>query len=197
MKRLTTILLLLVALGIALVAVPLVHSNTTPEPHTLSTPQRIEKPSTKHQERIARRKARQEAYERYIDSVVLSHNYIFTPSTFNSWPSSGPGGSHIITNPMAEMMVSDGWADIFLPYYRGITPPYRLDLINTSITNLEGYVAEQTSDGWNITFSSWLYSANDYTFNLTIYSSSGGAQLELSSTLYPTTTYWGSVRGRN
>ena len=34
---------------------------------------------------------------------------------------------------------------------------------------------------------------HEYTFTLNIYSSSGGAQLQMSSNFYPTTTYWGSI----
>lgn len=194
--RKNLLLLSLLALGVALLAVPLIGGDGSKEDNNLAR-HRInrEQLSAKQQERIARRKARQEAYERYIDSVVLSHNYTFTPSTFSSWPTSGPGGSHIVTNPLVEMRIGEGWADIYLPYYRGFTPPYRLDIINTSIASLNGYVAEQTQDGWHISFSSWLYSANDYTFDLHIYSASGSAQLDLSSTLYPTTSFWGSVRG--
>ena len=103
------------------------------------------------------------------------------------------GGSHLISNPNAELAIYSDWADICLPYYRGFTPPYRLSVVNTVITTLNGYTTIQTDDGWTVTFDSWLYSGNEYTFTLNIYSSTGGAQLQMSSNFYPTTTYWGSI----
>lgn len=190
--------LLLPALGFIAalaIAIPLVVSNNTTErsdTFTTSAHQRRSEAqlSEKHRERIARRKARQEAYERFIDSTILSHNFRFIPTMFNVEPA---GSTQIITNPAVEISYRGDWADINLPYYRGYVPPYRLAMINTVITQLTDFTTVQTDNGWTVTFDSWLYSANDYTFTLTVYSKSGGAQLELSSTAYPTTTYWGSI----
>lgn len=175
------------------IAMPLVLSDTPANrTSTNTTNQRHseESLSAKHRERLARRKARQAAYERFIDSTILSHNFRFIPTMFNYEPA---GSSHFISNPNVEISYRGDWADINLPYYRGYTPPYRLGMINTVITQLTDYTTVQTDDGWVITFDSWLYSANDYTFTLTVYSKTGGAQLELSSTAYPTTSYWGSI----
>ena len=178
--------------ALTLIAIPVVRAiRTTSAPIEVPADQRHERElSEKHRERIARRKARQAAYEHFIDSTVLSHNFIFYPSMFNVEPA---GGSNLINNPNAELAIYSDWADICLPYYRGFTPPYRLAVVNTVITTLNGYTAVQTNDGWNVTFNSWLYSGNEYTFTLQIYSSSGSAQLQLSSDFYPTTTYWGSI----
>lgn len=176
-----------------LIAIPLVISNTPTErgTTTLAADQRRESDlSDKHQERIARRRARQEAYERFVDSTILSHNFRFIPTIFNVEPA---GSSHFITNPNVELTYRGDWADVCLPYYRGFVPPYRIDLFNTVVTQLNNFTTIQTDNGWTVTFDSWMYSANDYTFTLTVYSKTGGAQLELSSTAYPTTTYWGSV----
>ena len=187
---------LLLAIGtlcaLTLITIPVVRAiRTTSAPNEAPADQRHERElSEKHRERIARRKARQAAYEHFIDSTVLSHNLIFYPSMFNVEPA---GGSNLINNPNAELAIYSDWADICLPYYRGFTPPYRLAVVNTVITTLNGYTAVQTNDGWNVTFNSWLYSGNEYTFTLQIYSSSGSAQLQLSSDFYPTTTYWGSI----
>lgn len=186
----------LIIIGIAtvviLAAVPTLRAiRTSTSPIETPADQRHEKElSEKHRERIAKRKARQAAYERFIDSTVLSHNFIFYPSMFNVEPA---GGSHLISNPNAELAIYSDWADICLPYYRGFTPPYRLSVVNTVITTLNGYTTIQTDDGWTVTFDSWLYSGNEYTFTLNIYSSTGGAQLQMSSNFYPTTTYWGSI----
>lgn len=146
--------------------------------------------SEKHLERIARRKARQAAYEHFIDSTILSHNYRFIPTMFNVEPA---GSSNLISNPSIELGIYGDWADIHLPVYQGFTPPYRLIMVNTAITTLADFTTIQTDDGWTISFDSWLYSSNDYTFTLEVYSKTGGATLSLSSTFYPTTTYWGSI----
>ena len=177
-----------------LIAIPLVVSNTPTERSSTTTlsadPGLESKLSAKHQERIARRQARQEAYERFVDSTILSHNFRFIPTMFNVEPA---GSSHFITNPNVELSYRGDWADVCLPYYSGYVPPYRIDLFNTVVTQLNNFTTIQTDNGWTITFDSWMYSANDYTFTLTVYSKTGGAQLELSSTAYPTTTYWGSI----
>ena len=103
------------------------------------------------------------------------------------------GGSNIITNPNIELAIYSDWADVHLPIYQGFTPPYRIVMVNTSITNLADFATVQTDNGWTISFDSWLYSSNDYTFTLEVYSKTGGATLSVSSSFYPTTSYWGSV----
>ena len=192
MKKRRLILPAVVFVVALIAAIPLVISNTpTERGTTLPADQRFERElSTKHQERIARRKARQAAYERFVDSTILSHNFRFIPTMFNVEPA---GSSHFITNPNVELSYRGDWADVCLPYYRGFVPPYRLDLFKTVVTQLNNFTTIQTDNGWTVTFDSWMYSANDYTFTLTVYSKTGGAQLELSSTAYPTTTYWGSI----
>lgn len=182
-----------VAAAAAMTAVPFVVSNTPREksPETAVAPQKREREmSEKHKERIAKRKARQEAYERFMDSTIVSHNYRFIPSSFNVEPA---GGMQMISNPNFEMSIYTDWADIALPYYRGFVPPYRLGIINTIITCLNGYTAVQTDDGWTISFDSWLYTSNDFTFTLYVYSKTGSAQLNLTSSYYPATSYWGSI----
>ncbi len=188
--------LLLVAILVTLssLIVPLVVISTTPsEPSTSFAPDRRRESDldAKRQERIARRRARQAAYEHYLDSTILSHHYRFVPTMFNVEPA---GSSNIITNPSMELAIVGDWADVHLPAYQGFTPPYRLVVFNTTI-NPSGLTTVQTDNGWDITFNSWLYTSNDYTFTLEVFSKTGGATLTLSSTFYPTTTYWGSIVG--
>lgn len=190
-KRVLIIIAILSA--VAFVVVPMAIDGSAPNSKPVEAPadQRHERElSEKHQERIARRKARQAAYERYIDSTVLSHNFVFSPSLFNVEPA---GSSHLISNPNAELAIHSDWADICLPYYKGFVPPYRLAVVNTIITLMDGYTTVQTKDGWTVTFNSWLYTGNEYTFTLDIYSATGSAQLQMSSNFYPTTSYWGSI----
>lgn len=188
-------LLLFVAIvaTLATIVVPLIVTSNTPTDYTASfaTERAHEKNlSEKQRERIEQRKARQAAFEHFIDSTILSHHYRFVPTMFNVEPA---GSSNLISNPNIELGIYGDWADVHLPIYQGFTPPYRLVVINTSVTSLANFTTIQTDNGWTITFDSWLYSSNDYTFSLDVYSKTGGATLSISSTFYPTTTYWGSI----
>lgn len=187
------LLTIAIVASLATLIVPLVVTSNTPLEPTASFSterQRQKDLSEKHLERIAKRKARQAAFEHFVDSTILSHNYRFVPTMFNVEPA---GSSNIITNPNIELAIYGDWADIHLPIYQGFTPPYRLVMFNTSITNLANFTTTQTDNGWSITFESWLYSSNDYTFTLDVYSKTGGATLSVSSTFYPTTSFWGSI----
>lgn len=187
------LLTIAIVASLATLIVPLVVTSNTPLEPTASFStdrQRQKDLSEKHLERIAKRKARQAAFEHFVDSTILSHNYRFVPTMFNVEPA---GSSNIITNPNIELAIYGDWADIHLPIYQGFTPPYRLVMFNTTITNLANFTTTQTDNGWSITFESWLYSSNDYTFTLDVYSKTGGATLSISSTFYPTTSFWGSI----
>lgn len=187
------LLTIAIVASLATLILPLVVTSNTPLEPTASYSterQRQKDLSEKHLERIAKRKARQAAFEHFVDSTILSHNYRFVPTMFNVEPA---GSSNIITNPNIELAIYGDWADIHLPIYQGFTPPYRLVMFNTSITNLANFTTTQTDNGWSITFESWLYSSNDYTFTLDVYSKTGGATLSVSSTFYPTTSFWGSI----
>ena len=187
------LLTIAIVASLATLIVPLVVTSNTPLEPTASFSterQRQKDLSEKHLERIAKRKARQAAFEHFVDSTILSHNYRFVPTMFNVEPA---GSSNIITNPNIELAIYGDWADIHLPIYQGFTPPYRLVMFNTTITNLANFTTTQTDNGWSITFESWLYSSNDYTFTLDVYSKTGGATLSVSSTFYPTTSFWGSI----
>lgn len=144
----------------------------------------------KQQERIARRAARTEAYIRFIDSVIVSGNYQFLPSSFAREPA---GRAYPIYNIQYELVVQTNFTEIYLPYIKGVTPPYRMSVINTILPQVDNYRASQTDEGWQISFSSWLYSINNYNFLLTVYSRSGSAQLNITNSLYNQVTYWGSI----
>lgn len=184
----TTLATLCCILFIGTIPTATVNSPLTIEADTDPAP--TAQQNEKREARIARRAARQAQYERFLDSVIVSHNYRFIPTSMQVEPAGSP---HMINNALSELAVYTDYADINLPYLRGIMPPYRLVIINNVITNLNNYTAIQTDDGWTITFSSWLYSANNYDFKLNIYSKSGSAQLYISSTFYSTVSYWGSI----
>lgn len=146
--------------------------------------------SPHHQERIARRTARQAEYERSIDSIVLARSYRFIPQSMQVEPA---GNMHFINNGAFELLVQPDYTDINLPYLRGLMPPYKMVVLNTVVNFVENYTAVQTDNGWEITFSSWLYEPNNYNFALSITSTTGNAQLTISNTFYSTVTYWGQV----
>lgn len=189
MKKILLICAITISL-LALIVPVVVTSNTPTESNAPLQSSRVRKLDQKHLERIERRKARQEAFEHFIDSTILSHNYRFTPTMFNVEPA---GRSQLITNPSIELGIHGDWADVHLPIYQGFTPPYRLIVVNSAITNLADFTTVQTDNGWTISFSSWLYTSNDYTLTLEVYSKTGGATLSISSAFSPTTTYWGSI----
>lgn len=182
-----------ITITLASIVVPIVvTSSPVVEPlyESPDTPPIDNNLSEEHRERVARRRARQKAFEHFVDSTILSHNYRFLPTMFNVEPA---GSSHLIVNPAVELAVYSDWADVNLPVFQGFTPPYRVVMYNTPITDLSDFITKETDNGWMVTFSAWLYSSDDYTFSLEVYSKTGGATLSISSNFNPTTTYWGSI----
>lgn len=142
--------------------------------------------------RQQRRTERLAEYERYVDSLVMSHNYRFMPRTMQQLPA---GIMRNLANPAYEVMVQSGEVDVCIPFLKGYTPPYYPVVFNYVLPQVLGYSAEQTSDGWNVTFSTTMYSTTDYTFNLEIYSRYGGAMLTISSPFYNSVQYTGNIMG--
>ena len=113
---------------------------------------------TREERHLAREKRRAErlaAYERFMDSIVLARNFKFIPSDIQQEPA---GSTRQINNPNYELSVWDTEVDICLPYIKGVTPPYYFVLLNYTLPSVERYITEQTRDGWNVSFSSTLFS---------------------------------------
>lgn len=146
--------------------------------------------AAQHEARQQRRAERMAAFERFVDSLVLSHNYRFVPQTMQQLPA---GMMRNLSNPGYEIVVWTDAVDVCLPYLKGYTPPYYPVVFNYVLPRVEGYTAEQTNDGWHITFRSTMFSATDYTFSLDIFSRYGGAQLTLSSPFYNSVQYTGNL----
>lgn len=144
----------------------------------------------KHLERLQRRDARYAASVKFVDSLVLSRDFSFDPISFQREPA---GSVMTIYNPIFKLGIYPDFTDIHLPYSKGITPPYYTAVFNYTISYVEGYTAIQDNDGWVISFSSTLFTANNYTFSLKIYSATREAVLSLSSDFYGTTTYNGTI----
>ena len=187
------LLIFAIATTLASIIVPLVVTSTPVAEPLFDIPDELPLDNNlndEHRERVTKRRARQKAFEHFIDSTILSHNYRFLPTMFNVEPA---GSSHLIVNPAVELALYSDWADVNLPIFQGFAPPYRVMMYNTPITNLTDFTTVETDNGWMISFSAWLYTSDDYTFSLEVYSKTGGATLSVSSNFNPTTTYWGSI----
>ena len=94
--------------------------------------------SPKEERREVREKRRAERianYEKFMDSLVLSRNFQFNPTTFQRQPA---GPMRQIMNPAFNVGMWDGTADITLPYIKGYVPPYYVTIINYTVSDLQG-----------------------------------------------------------
>ena len=148
----------------------------------------------RHLEREKRRAQRQAEYEKYIDSIVLARNFQFVPQSMQQQPA---GQMRMLNNVNFELSIWGSEVDLFLPYIKGVTPPYYTVMLNYTLPAVKRYVTEQTQEGWLVTFSSSLYSGSDYDFSLEIYTSSGSATLTIASPWYPDVQYIGGIVGQN
>lgn len=149
--------------------------------------------SPKEERREVREKRRAErlaAYERSVDSLVLSHHFQFNPQTMQRQPA---GPMRQIMNPNYDITVWDGAMDVCIPYIKGYVPPYYVSVLNYTVHDIAHFVTEQTNDGWMVTFSTSLYSASTYTFTFEIYSRTGGANLTITNPWYSPVQYTGSI----
>lgn len=159
-----------------------------------STPEKAQQREQHHIEREQRRAERQAEYERYIDSIVLARNFQFSPQSMQQQPA---GQMRLLNNANFELSVWGSEVDIFMPYIKGVTPPYYTVMLNYTMPSVKRYVTEQTHEGWLVTFSSSLFSGSDYNFSLEIYTSSGSATLTIASPWYPDVQYIGGISGLN
>lgn len=178
-------LLILAALLVGLVCFAVI-GNGAP-----STPKRDPAAKAERREvREKRRAERLEKYEHFMDSLILSRNWQFNPQTMQRMPASP---MRIITNPHFEVGVWDGTVDICLPYIRGFVAPYYTTIINYTIPSVEGYLAEQTAEGWQVSFNTSLFTASTYTFTFEISTKMGGATLTITNPWYNAVQYTGTI----
>ena len=185
-RKILIILLLLFAVSVSIVGL----TRATSKNNSTKAQQREQR----HIEREKRRAERQAEYERYVDSIVLARNYQFNPQSMQQEPA---GQMRLLNNPNFELSVWGSEVDIFLPYIKGVTPPYYTVMLNYTMPSVKNYVTEKSQEGWLVTFSSSLYSGSDYDFSLEIYTSSGSATLTISSPWYPDVQYVGGITGQN
>lgn len=149
--------------------------------------------SPKEERREVREKRRADRiaeYEKFMDSLVLSRNFQFNPQTMQRQPA---GPMRQILNPAFNVGVWDGTVDITLPYIKGYVPPYYTTILNYTVPSVQGYLTEQTHEGWMVTFSTSLFSASTYTFTFEIFSRTGGANLTITNPWYSPVEYTGAI----
>lgn len=144
----------------------------------------------RREQREKRRAQRLAEYEKMIDSLVLSRNFQFNPTTMQRQPA---GPMRQIMNPEFEVSIWDTAGDICLPYIKGYTPPYYVTILNYTLPTLDHYTVEQTHEGWMVSFSSSLFLGSTYTFTFEIYSRTGGATLTISNPWYSDVQYTGTL----
>ena len=145
--------------------------------------------STTHQERAERRAERLAEYEKFIDSLVLSHIFEFNPQSVQLQPA---GPLKLLMNANYTLTIWRGSLDICLPYYIGVVPPYRFVLLNTGSPTLRNYITEQTEHGWKVSFNAALYADSDYSFILDI-DPHGNANLTINNPWYNPVQYMGTI----
>lgn len=152
--------------------------------------QRQQMTAERRAERIKKREERTAAYIRHIDSIVLSRNFIFNPTSMQRQPA----GQYIsINNPAFEVAYRTDYIDVHIPFIKGVVPPYYPVVFNYILPSVSNYTTIQNTGSWTVTFSSWLYGGSDYIFTLDIYSASGSAVLTIKSLADNTVTYSGYI----
>ena len=158
-----------------------IESNTSPKQHT-----------AEQQARIERRAARLAEYEKQMDSIIMSHNYKFIPQTMQQLPA---GMMRNLVNPMYEITVWSQAVDVCIPFLKGYVPPYYPVVFNYVLPSVMGYTAEKSSNGWQITFKSTMFTATDFTFLFEVSPHYGDVVLTISSPFYNSVQYTGNIVG--
>ena len=146
--------------------------------------------SAAHQQRIEQRAARLAAYERQIDSIIMSRSYRFIPQTMQQLPA---GMMRNLNSDMYEVTVMTDAIDVFIPFLKGYVPPYYPVVFNYVLPSVENYHAEKSNNGWQISFQTTLFSATDYTFLFEVSPHYGNVVLTISSPFYNSVQYTGNI----
>lgn len=148
--------------------------------------------SAAHQQRIEQRAARLAAYERQIDSIIMSRSYRFIPQTMQQLPA---GMMRNLNSDMYEVTVMTDAVDVFIPFLKGYVPPYYPVVFNYVLPSVQNYHAEKSNNGWQISFQTTLFSATDYTFLFEVSPHYGNVVLTISSPFYNSVQYTGNIVG--
>lgn len=182
--------IILITIAVTLSALSLWVDAQQEDPRQQRREQRQQMTAERRAERIKKREERTAAYIRHIDSIVLSRNFIFNPTSMQRQPA----GQYIsINNPSFEVAYYSDYIDVHIPFIKGVVPPYYPVVLNAILPSVSNYTTIQNTGGWTVTFSSWLYGGSDYIFTLDIYSASGSAVLTIKSLADNTVTYSGYI----
>lgn len=143
-----------------------------------------------HEQRAQRRAEKLADFDKYMDSIVLSHNFEFNPQSVQQQPA---GSMKLISNPTYTVTLWRGTLDVCLPYYVGYVPPYRYVLLNTGVPNVSDLQEQKTEEGWTLSFKSYLYATILYTFTFDINTRYGSATLTITNTWYNPVQYTGTI----
>lgn len=152
----------------------------------------VKRNNAAHQQRMEQRAARLAAYERHIDSLVMSHNYRFIPETMQQLPG---GMMRNLNSAFYEVTVMPDAVDVFIPFLKGYVPPYYPVVFNYVLPSVQNYHAEKSTNGWHISFQTTLFSATDYTFLFEVSPHYGNVVLTISSPFYNSVQYTGNIMG--
>ena len=124
-RKILIVATVLISIGVCIIGYTRATSKTNP--------QRAQQREQRHIEREKRRAQRQAEYERYVDSIILARNYQFYPQSMQQQPA---GQMRLLNNPNFELSVWDSEVDIFMPYIKGVTPPYYTVLLNYTMPSV-------------------------------------------------------------
>ena len=136
MKR---IIVWMAAAAVVVSAVAVTAQQQSKSQRAQTKSQRTEVREQRHEERVKRRAERLAAFEKHMDSIILSRNFQFNPSSMQRQPA---GPVRQLINPNFTVGFWDGTVDVCLPYIKGYVPPYYYTVLNYVLPSVEGYRAE-------------------------------------------------------
>ena len=145
-------------------------------------------------DKLSRRQMKELRNIERTDSLVQSGDFYFRPYSYQIQPA---GRNTQVRNVMYRMDFYPERVDIDMPYYVGITPPYRFVHLNQGISYIGDYTLAKDGNLWTVTFSARLFASEDYRFKLQVTPSTGNAELEISSAKGRTVSYQGIIQGHN
>lgn len=137
-----------------------------------------------------------------IDSIIMSHQYVFIPYNYQIQPA---GKKEHITGDNFRMDVREHHIQVYLPFYyydlsgephwQTVVGFDELGVLNNIAQDVLDYKATLSDDGkiWFISFSSNLHDGDTYYFKMTVTSSKGYAELEVSSSRNRIMSYNGYI----
>ena len=148
----------------------------------------------RREEREATRAGRQVAFERFVDSLVMSQSFRFLPRSFQMMPA---GRRRQISNPNFRVQLFPSFVDVHMPFYYGRTPPFVISVINRSIPSPRGMLFEQREGGWEVSFESHMFTSGNHRFRFSIDSVTGDCRLTVDSPFHNRVVYSGIITGMN